>query len=62
VILQAGRMLADGPPLQMLQPELIDREFAMPVMVIPHPLQNCPLVVPVPDDFTGRYRDMPAPG
>jgi iron complex transport system ATP-binding protein len=62
VILQAGRMLADGPPLQVLQPELIDRAFAMPVMVIPHPLQNCPLVVPVPDEFTGRYRAMPAPG
>ena len=49
VILKSGRVLAEGKPPDVLQPELIDDAFMMPVMVVPHPVQDCPLVVAIPN-------------
>jgi iron complex transport system ATP-binding protein len=47
-VLQAGRMVALGTPAQVLQPSLIERVFAIPALVMPHPCLECMHVVPVP--------------
>jgi iron complex transport system ATP-binding protein len=46
-ILRQGRLEAKGTPVEVLTPEILSRTFDMPVMVIPHPVLGCPLVVPL---------------
>jgi len=48
-VLRAGRLLADGPPAEVLDPALVHAAFDVPVVVLPHPCLACPLVVPVPE-------------
>jgi ABC-type hemin transport system ATPase subunit len=47
-VLKGGRLVALGTPAAVLQPELIERVFAMMVRVLAHPGLQQPLVVPVP--------------
>jgi iron complex transport system ATP-binding protein len=51
-VLKQGRLEAKGAPVEVLTPSIISRTFNIPVMVIPHPVLGCPLVVPVPPDGT----------
>jgi iron complex transport system ATP-binding protein len=46
VLLGEGRLLADGPPGQALQPDLIDQAFALRVVRVPHPETGQLLCVP----------------
>ena len=48
VVLRRGRVLAEGPPSDVLAPALVEAAFDVPVVVLPHPCLACPLVVPVP--------------
>lgn len=45
VVLDGGRVAADGSPREVLTPELIVRVYRQPVQVIEHPTRAIPLVV-----------------
>ncbi len=44
LLLQEGRLAADGVPWDVLKPELIERVFGHPVRVMEHPTTGVPLV------------------
>lgn len=46
-LLSNGRLVAEGPPEEVLQPELLTRVYRHPIEVIPHPLTGGPIVLPV---------------
>ncbi|MFE3226621.1 heme ABC transporter ATP-binding protein [Nocardia sp. NPDC059228] len=46
-VLEAGRIAADGPPRQILTPELLSRVYQHPVDVFDHPVTGAQLVLPV---------------
>lgn len=52
IVLREGRILAEGPPSQILNADLVRAAFDVPVIVLPHPCLACPLVVHVPDSTT----------
>jgi iron complex transport system ATP-binding protein len=45
VLLEGGRVAADGTPRAVLTPELILQVFKTRTLVVPHPELDCPLVV-----------------
>lgn len=47
-VLQQGRLVACGSPWQVLTAELLSRVFEHPIAVLPHPLDDRPLIVPIP--------------
>jgi iron complex transport system ATP-binding protein len=47
-VLRRGRLLADGPPADVLDPALVHAAFDVAVTVLPHPCFTCPLVVALP--------------
>ncbi len=47
-LLAKGRLVAEGSPAEVLRPDLVQQAFDVPVIVVPHPCLNCPLVLPVP--------------
>ncbi|MGV9666521.1 heme ABC transporter ATP-binding protein [Nocardia niigatensis] len=46
-VLEAGRIAADGPPREILTPELLTRVYRHPVDVFDHPVTGAQLVLPV---------------
>jgi len=44
-VLHQGRLIADGPTVDVLQPELIELAFGIAVEVIKHPTNGTPLVL-----------------
>ena len=46
LLLQEGNGVASGPPAEVFTPEAIYRVFGLPVCVLAHPTQSCPLIVP----------------
>jgi iron complex transport system ATP-binding protein len=48
VLMRAGRAMNDGPPAQVLRPELLLTVFDMPMLVIPHPELEHPMIVADP--------------
>ncbi|AYF75757.1 heme ABC transporter ATP-binding protein [Nocardia yunnanensis] len=46
-VLDAGRIAADGPPRDILTPELLTRVYRHPVDVFDHPVTGAQLVLPV---------------
>ena len=46
VVLERGRVVADGGPHDVLTEELLSRVYRTPVEVIPHPVTGVPLIVP----------------
>ncbi|WP_433567757.1 heme ABC transporter ATP-binding protein [Nocardia sp. CA-151230] len=46
-VLEAGRIAADGPPRQILTPQLLSRVYQHPVDVFDHPVTGAQLVLPV---------------
>ena len=48
-VLAAGRLVACGPPREVLTADVVARAFGVTVVVTDHPCAACPLVVPVPD-------------
>jgi iron complex transport system ATP-binding protein len=45
VMLEQGRLMADGTPAEVLTPALIDRLYNYPAQVIHHPETGLPMVV-----------------
>jgi iron complex transport system ATP-binding protein len=45
VLLDQGRVAADGPPASVLSSDLIWQVFKTRALVMPHPELDCPLVV-----------------
>ena len=45
LMLERGRLMADGPPAEVLTPDLIDRLYDYPAQVILHPETGLPMVV-----------------
>jgi iron complex transport system ATP-binding protein len=46
LLLAAGRMVAWGPPVQVLEPGLLASVYGAPMRVLPHPDSGRPVVVP----------------
>ena len=46
VVLEAGRIVADGAPAAVLTPELLARVFHVQAQVIPHPEDGTPVCLP----------------
>jgi iron complex transport system ATP-binding protein len=48
LVLSAGRVIAHGPPSEVLTREVVSQAFDLDALVIPDPLTSTPLVIPVP--------------
>jgi iron complex transport system ATP-binding protein len=46
VVLEAGRLVADGPPRDILSEELLSQVYGTPVEVLPHPTTGIPIILP----------------
>ena len=46
VVLEQGRVAADGPPADVLSEDLLTRVYGHPVEVIEHPVTGATLVLP----------------
>lgn len=51
VVLCKGRVLAQGSPELVLTSSIIQQAYSIPVMVVEHPCQKCPMVVANPQRF-----------
>lgn len=49
-----GRLIADGPPREVVTSDLIGEVFALDAMVIPDPVSGAPLVLPLGRHHTAR--------
>lgn len=49
VLLDRGRVQADGSPFDVLRPEKLTAAYRQPVVVMRHPHRDCPLVLSVDD-------------
>lgn len=47
VVMQSGRVVADGPTAQVLTEDLVRRVYGSEVVVAPHPLDGGPQVIPL---------------
>ena len=45
LLLDGGRQVAVGSPQEVLQADVIQAVYGMPISIIPHPHMSCPLVV-----------------
>lgn len=48
VLLHKGRIVADGPPADVLTPAIVEQVYQLPVWIGPHPLTGRPLVLSRP--------------
>jgi iron complex transport system ATP-binding protein len=46
VVLSGGRIVADGPPIEVLDEDLLSAVYDHPIEVVPHPRTGAPLVMP----------------
>ncbi|MFZ3474894.1 ABC transporter ATP-binding protein [Streptomyces sp. 4.24] len=51
VALRDGRVIAEGPPAEVVTEELVTRAFGMRCTLVPDPVSGTPLIVPI-----GRHR------
>ncbi|MFG2191320.1 heme ABC transporter ATP-binding protein [Streptomyces sp. NPDC048639] len=47
VVLDGGRIAADGPPAEVFRAEPLSRVYRQPVEVLPHPRTGAPIVLPL---------------
>ncbi|KOG59826.1 MULTISPECIES: ABC transporter ATP-binding protein [Streptomyces] len=57
-VMHSGALVAEGTPVDVLTPELIQRVFGVESRVVDHPVSGKPLCIPVRQERTTR----PAPG
>ena len=50
LLLDGGRQVAVGSPQEVLQADVIQAVYGMPISIIPHPHMSCPLVVTLAAD------------
>ncbi|WP_448852201.1 heme ABC transporter ATP-binding protein [Corynebacterium sp. 335C] len=60
LLLEDGRIAADGAPADVLTAPTIRRLYHQPVTVVEHPTRGCPLVITVDDPEAGEGPDVPA--
>ncbi|CAM5299483.1 hypothetical protein STANM309S_04292 [Streptomyces tanashiensis] len=48
--MKAGRVVAEGPPEEIVTAELVRDVFGLSSVVVPDPVTGSPLVVPVPPE------------
>ena len=53
-LMQEGRISLDGPPEAVLRPEVIERVYGAPVVVLRHPKTGRPVVLPDPSAWDGQ--------
>jgi len=58
VAMKQGRIVAEGPPREVMTPEIVEDVFGLACQVIDDPLTATPMVVPVPN---GRRAEPPGP-
>jgi iron complex transport system ATP-binding protein len=51
VLLSSGRIVADGPPDEVIKPDIIQEVFGVSVLVEQHPKRNIPWVTLLPDQL-----------
>lgn len=49
-LLSAGRLAAVGRPWDVLTAEILSAIFDHPIVIVPHPARDCPLVIPLPHE------------
>jgi iron complex transport system ATP-binding protein len=54
VVLDQGAVIADDVPATVLDPVLLERVYAWPIEVVPHPTSGVPLVLPTRRRTPGR--------
>ncbi|MEE3651306.1 MULTISPECIES: ABC transporter ATP-binding protein [unclassified Brenneria] len=54
IVMQAGRLMAQGKPSEIVSADLIRQVFGMPCVIIDDPVSHTPLIVPC-----GRYHPIP---
>ena len=57
IAMRAGKILAEGPPSDVVTEELVHDVFGLPCKVVPDPVAGTPMVVPI-----GRHLPDPLPG
>lgn len=45
IVMGDGTVVADGPPREVLQPDLLSSVYRQPMKVVDHPFRDCPLVL-----------------
>ena len=53
VLMEAGRVVAAGPPAQVMRPDVLGRVYGCPVLVVPHPRLGVPQVALLPGGPSG---------
>ena len=53
IMLEAGRVVAAGPPAQVMRPDVLGRVYGCPVLVVPHPRLGVPQVALLPGGPSG---------
>jgi iron complex transport system ATP-binding protein len=56
VVLESGRIAADGPPASVLREDLLTRVYGYPVEVFDHPRTGATLVIPRRDSLNTESR------
>ncbi|MDD5560395.1 ABC transporter ATP-binding protein [Candidatus Methylomirabilis sp.] len=51
LLLSSGRIVADGPPDEVIRPDMIQEAFGVPVLVTRHPRCGIPWVTLLPDEL-----------
>ena len=47
IAMAGGRIVAEGPPAEVITEELVAAVFGLPCRVIPDPVTGTPLVIPI---------------
>ncbi|GAA3737570.1 ABC transporter ATP-binding protein [Streptomyces tremellae] len=61
-VLRAGRLVASGPPAEVLTPGLLADVYGVGAAITPHPVTGTPVVVYLPDTGPARRTAPPVPG
>jgi ABC-type cobalamin/Fe3+-siderophores transport system ATPase subunit len=51
IAMREGQVVAEGPPREVVTPDLVQRIFGVPCMTIPDPVTGSPLIVPLEPDL-----------
>jgi iron complex transport system ATP-binding protein len=49
VVMCAGQILAEGPPVEVVTAELVEKAFGLACVVVPDPVAGTPMIVPARD-------------
>ncbi|MCS7305570.1 MAG: ABC transporter ATP-binding protein [Thermoguttaceae bacterium] len=57
--LREGRIVACGPPVELMQPEVLRNIYGVAFVLVPHPSNAQPIVVPATTEFQGGKLPLP---